>query len=110
MFRYDVVHDASVPVPAAEDDRSTPTSTRPQRAFFNSKDGTRVPMFITSKKGLKKDGSNPTMLYGYGGFDIATLPSFRPDVPGVAGARRRLGDGEHARRERVRRGVARGAG
>src|SRR5207253_8187972 len=48
--------------------------------FFRSKDGTRVPMFITHKKGLPKDGTHPTMLYGYGGFDIATLPTFRPDV------------------------------
>ena len=40
-----------------------------------------MPMFITHKKGLKKDGTNPTMLYGYGGFDIAMQPTFRPDVP-----------------------------
>ena len=38
-------------------------------------------MFITHRKGLKRDGTNPTMLYGYGGFDIPTLPTFRPDVP-----------------------------
>jgi prolyl oligopeptidase len=49
--------------------------------FTASKDGTRVPMFITHRKDLKKDGSNPTMLYGYGGFDIATLPTYRSDVP-----------------------------
>jgi prolyl oligopeptidase len=40
-----------------------------------------VPLFITHRKDLKKDGSNPTMLYGYGGFDIATLPTYRSDVP-----------------------------
>jgi prolyl oligopeptidase len=51
------------------------------RVFATSKDGTRVPMFITHKKGLKKDVTNATMLYGYGGFNIATLPGFRPDVP-----------------------------
>ncbi|MBN8429729.1 S9 family peptidase [Microbulbifer salipaludis] len=44
--------------------------------FFKSKDGTRVPMFLVHKKGLKKDGSNPTLLYGYGGFNAAQLPSF----------------------------------
>jgi prolyl oligopeptidase len=39
-----------------------------------------VPLFITSRRDLKKDGSNPTMLYGYGGFDISETPRFRPDV------------------------------
>jgi prolyl oligopeptidase len=80
VFRYDIAHDASVPFqpPKMTFD---PDLYETARAFFLSKDGTRVPMFITCRKGLKKDGSNPTMLYGYGGFDIATLPSFRPDVP-----------------------------
>ncbi|MBI3877512.1 MAG: S9 family peptidase, partial [Verrucomicrobia bacterium] len=44
--------------------------------FYASKDGTRVPMFITHKKGLKLDGSNPTYLYGYGGFNIPQTPGF----------------------------------
>jgi len=44
--------------------------------FYNSKDGTRVPMFITHRKGLKLDGTNPTYLYGYGGFDSAITPFF----------------------------------
>jgi prolyl oligopeptidase len=52
-----------------------------ERVFYRSKDGTRVPMFITHRKDLAKDGAHPTMLYGYGGFDIATLPTYRPDVP-----------------------------
>ncbi|HVB39198.1 MAG TPA: prolyl oligopeptidase family serine peptidase [Vicinamibacterales bacterium] len=52
-----------------------------ERVFYHSKDGTRIPMFITHRKGLALDGANPTMLYGYGGFDIPTLPTFRPDVP-----------------------------
>ncbi len=47
-----------------------------KQVFYNSKDGTRIPMFITSKKGLIKNGLNPTYLYGYGGFDIAITPSF----------------------------------
>jgi prolyl oligopeptidase len=46
------------------------------QVFYPSKDGTRVPMFITYKKGLKLDGTNPTLLYGYGGFDINLTPYF----------------------------------
>jgi len=47
-----------------------------QQVFCTSKDGTRIPMFITHKKGVTLDGENPTMLYGYGGFDISLRPSF----------------------------------
>jgi prolyl oligopeptidase len=47
-----------------------------KQVFYNSKDGTRVPMFLTYKKGLKLDGQNPTLLYAYGGFDISMTPSF----------------------------------
>jgi prolyl oligopeptidase len=52
------------------------------QVFYNSKDGTRVPMFLTYKKGLKKDGQNPTLLYGYGGFNVATLPAFSAGAAG----------------------------
>jgi prolyl oligopeptidase len=47
-----------------------------KQVFFQSKDGTRVPMFITAKKGIKLDGTNPTLLYAYGGFDISLTPSY----------------------------------
>lgn len=47
-----------------------------KEVFFPSKDGTEIPMFLTYKKGIKLDGSNPTLLYGYGGFNIATTPGF----------------------------------
>ena len=47
-----------------------------EQVFFLSKDGTRIPMFLTYKKGLKKNGKNPVYLYGYGGFNISLGPSF----------------------------------
>ncbi len=47
-----------------------------RQVFYNSKDGTRIPMFITHRKGLKLDGNNPTFLYGYGGFNVSLTPYF----------------------------------
>ncbi len=49
-----------------------------EQIFFTSKDGTRVPMFVSYKKGLKLNGKNPCYLYGYGGFQINLTPSFNP--------------------------------
>ena len=53
-----------------------PDDFESKQVFYTSKDGTRIPMFITYKKGIKLDGKNPTILYGYGGFDISLLPAF----------------------------------
>jgi prolyl oligopeptidase len=52
-----------------------------KQIFYTSKDGTRVPMFLTYKKGINLDGQNPTLLYAYGGFDISLTPNF--SVPNV---------------------------
>lgn len=53
-----------------------PAGYETRQVFFKSKDGTRVPMFLTAKKGLKLDGQNPTLLYAYGGFNISLMPEF----------------------------------
>jgi prolyl oligopeptidase len=53
-----------------------PTQYETNQVFYKSKDGTRIPMFLTYRKGLKLDGQNPTMLYAYGGFDISLTPFF----------------------------------
>lgn len=55
-----------------------PAQYKTEQVFYQSKDGTKVPMFISYKKGLKKTGSNPTLLYGYGGFNISLLPAYSP--------------------------------
>ncbi|HEY0552986.1 MAG TPA: prolyl oligopeptidase family serine peptidase [Thermoanaerobaculia bacterium] len=55
-----------------------PNRYETRQVFFPSKDGTRIPMFITARKGTKLDGSNPTYLYGYGGFNVSMVPSFSP--------------------------------
>lgn len=53
-----------------------PSDYESKQVFYTSKDGTKVPMMITYKKGIKLDGNNPTMLYAYGGFNISLTPSF----------------------------------
>ena len=53
-----------------------PSGYTTRQVFFSSRDGTRVPMFITHRTGIELDGSHPTLLYGYGGFNISLTPSF----------------------------------
>ena len=53
-----------------------PEGYETKQVFYTSKDGTKIPMFLTHKRGLKLDGTNPTLLYGYGGFDINLTPGF----------------------------------
>jgi prolyl oligopeptidase len=58
-----------------------PADFQVEQVFVSSRDGTKVPMFVAHKKGIRRDGSNPTYLYGYGGFNIPLTPSFSvPDL------------------------------
>lgn len=74
-----------------------------KQVFYESTDGTRVPMFITHKRGLKLDGRNPTLLYGYGGFNIPLTPAFNPgrlvwlEMGGVYAVPNLRGGGEYGR-------------
>ena len=75
IFRYDFKSGGTSVFKAPTIDFD-PSGYETKQVFYTSKDGTRVPMFITHKKGLHLDGSNPTYLYGYGGFNISLTPSF----------------------------------
>ncbi|MBQ6084150.1 MAG: S9 family peptidase [Bacteroidales bacterium] len=75
IYRYDIESNTSEVFRAPKVDFN-PEDYETEQIFYNSKDGTRVPMFLTYKKGLKKDGKNPTLLYGYGGFNITLNPGF----------------------------------
>ncbi len=80
VFHYDMKTGKATPFQAPHVDFN-PSGYETIQVFYNSKDGTRVPMFITMKKGTKLDGQNPTRLYAYGGFDISISPSFSPTLP-----------------------------
>jgi prolyl oligopeptidase len=77
IFRYDIATKQSS-VFRNPEVSFKPTDYETKQVFYTSKDGTKIPMFLTYKKGLKLDGTNPTILYGYGGFNISLTASFSP--------------------------------
>ncbi|MGF1513881.1 MAG: prolyl oligopeptidase family protein [Elainellaceae cyanobacterium] len=75
VYRYDMITGESILFrqPQVDFDPADYVTTQ---VFYPSRDGTQVPMFITHRRGLTRDGSNPTLLYGYGGFNISLTPAF----------------------------------
>jgi prolyl oligopeptidase len=75
IFQFDIASGKSTLFRKSEA-KIDATQFETKQVFFTSKDGTKVPMFITAKKGIKLDGTNPVLMYGYGGFNIAMTPGF----------------------------------
>lgn len=105
IFRVDLAHPKAKPVlwerPAVPVD---PETVEVKQEWYKSKDGTEVSMFVVHKKGLKLDGGNPTLLYGYGGFTVSQTPSFVAtlfqwfDAGGVYAVANLRGGGEYGER------------
>jgi prolyl oligopeptidase len=75
VWRYDLASGRATPFKRPQT-AFDPAQFETRREFVTSKDGTRFPVFIAHRKGLKLDGSNPTLLYGYGGFNVPMTPAF----------------------------------
>ncbi len=75
IYKYDVRRNKSTEYDHSAIDFD-PGKYDVEQVFYNSKDGTKIPMFLVHKKGIILDGQNPTLLYGYGGFNISLTPSF----------------------------------
>src|SRR5215471_2484035 len=78
IYRYDIASRASSVFRAPKVPGYDASAFETKQVFYSSKDGTRIPMFLVYRKGLTLDGSNPTMLYGYGGFNVVLSPTFSP--------------------------------
>ena len=100
IFRYDFDKRASEPL-FKPNVKFNPDDYTTEQVFYQSADGTRVPMFISYKKGMKRDGQTPAFLYGYGGFDVSSTPSFAPanlvwmEVGGIYAVANLRGGGEY---------------
>lgn len=75
VYKFDLI-DKNTELYAGSEVDFDPQAFVTEQIFFESKDGTKVPMFLTFKKGIKLNGKNPVLLYGYGGFNISVTPSF----------------------------------
>lgn len=75
IYRYDIAANKSTLYKQSEI-KFNPDDYETELKFYTSKDGTKVPLYITHRKGIKLNGKNPTLLYGYGGFNISLTPSF----------------------------------
>jgi len=102
IYRYSVDSGESTLFARAEPDIDL-TGYETEQVFFESKDGTRIPMFIVHRTGMALDGRNPTLLYGYGGFNSSQTPSFRTsrmvwlEMGGVLAIANLRGGGEYGR-------------
>ena len=76
IYRYDIATRKSTPFRASKVPEYDPGAFETKQVFYTSKDGTKVPMFLVHRKGLKLDGNNPTLLYAYGGFNVIQSPTF----------------------------------
>ncbi len=76
IYRYDIPTAKTAVFREPKVPGYDPSRFETKQVFYTSKDGTRVPMFLVHKKGLKLDGSNPTLLYAYGGFNVVQSPTF----------------------------------
>ena len=76
IYRYDIAARTSSVFRQSHVPGYDPEAFETTQVFYRSKDGTRVPMFLVHRKGLQLDGTNPTLLYGYGGFNIVVSPTF----------------------------------
>ncbi len=100
VYRYNFETRSVDPIFSPELDFD-PSAYETNQVFVTSRDGTRVPMYLTHKKGLKYDGQNPTLLYGYGGFNVSMMPDFKVnrmiwlELGGVYASANMRGGGEY---------------